>query len=74
METVMVSSVAPELQALEAIKKEIALRHELRQSMQEANERHLREYNAMKEDHNKILVKVTLAFEFQTADLHGRCF
>jgi len=68
----MASAMAPELRALEAIKKEIALRSELRQSMQEANERHLREYDAMKDEHNKTLEKVTLASEIQNVDLQSR--
>lgn len=43
METVMTSAVAPEMRALVTIKKEVALRSELRQNMQEATERRLRE-------------------------------
>lgn len=62
VETIMSKVVAPELRALEAIKKEMALRVELRQRMQDANARHLKEYDAMKQEHYKTVEKVTLDF------------
>lgn len=61
MVSVMTSAMAPELRTLEAIKKEIALRPELHQRMQSAQERHLKEYDALKQDQYNSLEKVTLA-------------
>ncbi|KAG0631535.1 hypothetical protein M758_1G261400 [Ceratodon purpureus] len=57
MVSVMTSAMAPELRTLEAIKKEIALRPELHQRMQSAQERHLKEYDALKQDQYNSLEK-----------------
>ena len=59
----MTSAMAPELRTLEAMKNEMVLRRELRQKMQDAQARHLEEYDALKRDQYKCLEKVSRASE-----------
>jgi hypothetical protein len=54
----MTTALTPEFQTLEALKKESSLHCEVVRQVQELSEKHVREYDSLKQEHHERLVKV----------------
>ena len=61
----MTTAMIPEFQALEALKTESVVHCEVVRRVQELSEKHVRDYDSMRQEQHERLVKVNLSFFLQ---------